>query len=69
MMDPWKEGYYDVESSDETNLMRVVVFAGDTRGAQKSSTKESLELADGDKKIENFILLHERFSKLGAPLR
>jgi hypothetical protein len=44
------------------------VFAGDTRGVQKSSMEESLELADGDKKIENSILLHEGFPKLGAPL-
>jgi hypothetical protein len=29
---------------------------------------ELSELADGDKKRENSILLHERFPKLGAPL-
>jgi hypothetical protein len=36
--------------------------------AGKSSPEKSLELADGDKKRENSILLHERFFKLGAPL-
>ena len=36
--------------------------------AGKSSPEESLELADGDKKKENSILLNEGFPKLGAPL-
>ena len=36
--------------------------------AGKSSPEESLELADGDKKKENSILLNEGFPKLGASL-
>jgi hypothetical protein len=38
----------------------VVVFAGDTRGAQKSSTEERLELIDDEKKRENSIIYYMR---------
>jgi hypothetical protein len=45
------------------------VFAGDTRGARKSSTDESLELIDDEKKRENSIIYHTKdFSKYGLPL-
>jgi hypothetical protein len=38
------------------------------RKQQQRLAEESSELADGNKKIENSILLHEGFPKLGAPL-
>jgi hypothetical protein len=47
--------------------MVMVVFAGDVRDGRKSSPEELLELADRDKR-ENYILLHEGFPKLRAPV-
>jgi hypothetical protein len=47
--------------------MMMEVFAEDAVGGRKELAGEVLELAYGDKKRENSILLHEGFPKLGAP--
>jgi hypothetical protein len=49
---------YDVEISDETNLVRVVVFVGDTRHGWKNSPEDLSELAGGDTIRREKILIY-----------